>query len=87
MSEKSVKISFQDTFDVKDVRKKTNLGMDSFASLIGVSRRTVESWEQGVRTPSGSARNLLIIVWKQPELAKKAILSTIEINSYRATNI
>lgn len=34
---------------VKDLRRMTDLTQSDFASYIGVSKRTVESWEQGRR--------------------------------------
>ena len=79
MRRKTFRITIKDRFDVREVRERTELGRDSFASLIGVSRRAVESWEQGTRIPSGSARNLLIMTWKHPELVKQTLLDTIEI--------
>lgn len=44
--------------EVAAVREQTGLSQTRFARLIGVSKRTVENWEQGRRTPSGPARAL-----------------------------
>ena len=38
-----------------------------FASLLGVSVRTLQDWEQGRRTPSGAAMTLLRIAARSPE--------------------
>jgi putative transcriptional regulator len=58
---------------VAAVREQTGLSQTRFARLIGVSKRTVENWEQGRRTPSGPARALLKIVAKDPEGAIRAL--------------
>lgn len=60
---------------VAAVREKTGLSQTRFARLIGVSKRTVENWEQGRRTPSGPARALLKIVAQDPEAAVRALHS------------
>ena len=45
--------------EIKQIRKKTGLNAEKFGALIGVGKKTVESWEQGVRNPSGPARKIL----------------------------
>lgn len=39
---------------LKEIRKKTGLNMKKFGLTLGVSERTVESWEQGRRKPNKS---------------------------------
>ena len=51
---------------VEEIRQKTGLSQSKFASLLGVSVRTLQDWEQGRRTPSGAARTLLLIAHKNP---------------------
>lgn len=58
---------------VKAIRTKTGLSQSRFASLLGVSKRTLENWEQGRRHPTGPARALLKIVEADPEYALKAL--------------
>lgn len=48
------------------IREKTGLSQSRFASLLGVSVRTLQDWEQGRRAPSGAARTLLLVVAKNP---------------------
>lgn len=60
---------------VADVRQQTGLSQARFARLIGVSKRTLENWEQGRRSPTGPARALLKIVAKDPEGAVRALHS------------
>jgi len=59
--------------DVKAIREKTSLSQRSFAALIGVSKRTLENWEQGRRQPTGPAKALLRILDRDPEYAIKAL--------------
>jgi len=51
---------------VAEIREKTGLSQSRFATLLGVSVRTLQDWEQGRRTPSGAARTLLLIAHKNP---------------------
>ena len=53
---------------VQSIRKKTGLSQARFASLLGVSVRTLQDWEQGRRAPSGAARTLLLIAHKNPSV-------------------
>ncbi|MET0069839.1 MAG: NadS family protein [Candidatus Thiodiazotropha sp.] len=59
--------------EVKAIREKTGLSQSRFAMLIGVSRRTVENWEQGRRHPTGPAKALLKILDADPESAVRAL--------------
>ena len=61
--------------EVKLVREKTGLSQNRFALLIGVSKRTIENWEQGRRHPTGPARALLKILESNPEMAIQALHS------------
>lgn len=60
------------TVDVLRVRQKLNLSRQQFATLLGVSERTVEGWEQGRRQPAGPARMLLRVAARHPH----AVLDT-----------
>lgn len=59
--------------EVKAIRTKTGLSQSRFASLLSVSKRTLENWEQGRRHPTGPARALLKIVEADPEHVLKAL--------------
>ncbi len=53
--------------DVKAIRERYGMSQDSFAAMLGISRRTLEGWEQGRRQPTGPARRLLQIADRFPE--------------------
>ena len=50
------------------VRLKSGLSQAQFATALGVSKRTLEQWEQGRREPSGAAQTLLKIAERHPEV-------------------
>jgi len=45
--------------DIKALREKAGVSQREFAAMLGVSNRTLQEWEQGRRTPTGPAMNLL----------------------------
>ena len=66
------KFEFPDP-EVKAIREKVGLSQARFAMLIGVSKRTLENWEQGRRHPTGPAKALLRILDADPKHAVEAL--------------
>ena len=54
--------------DVAGIREKVGLSQSRFATLLGVSVRTLQDWEQGRRAPSGAARTLLLVADRNPRV-------------------
>lgn len=52
--------------DVAEIRERVGLSQSRFATLLGVSVRTLQDWEQGRRAPSGAARTLLLVADRNP---------------------
>jgi len=52
-------------------RLKSGLTQAQFAALLGVSRRTLEQWEQGRRVPSGAAKTLIRVAVLHPEVLRE----------------
>ncbi len=61
--------------EVRMIREKIGLSQAHFAMLIGVSKRTLENWEQGRRHPTGPAKALLRILDVDPKHAVQALHS------------
>ena len=51
-------------------RLQSGLTQAQFASLLGVSKRTLEQWEQGRREPSGAAKTLIRVAELYPEVLR-----------------
>ena len=64
------KLSLPDV-NVVEERKKLNMTQNSFAKILGVSKRTVESWQTGKSTPSPTARNLIYLISQDHSLIDK----------------
>jgi putative transcriptional regulator len=49
------------------LRDQSRMSQAVFARMLNVSSKTVQSWEQGVRTPSHASRRLIQIFSEHPE--------------------
>ncbi len=54
--------------NVAEIRQRVGLSQSRFATLLGVSVRTLQDWEQGRRAPSGAARTLLLVAHRNPRV-------------------
>ena len=54
---------------VRRLRSRLNLSQPLFSSLLNVSPKTVQSWEQGTRVPSHAAARLLQLIEDPDALA------------------
>ena len=61
-----------DEVDVKAIRNKLGFTQKEF-SIFGFSTSAVRHWEQGLRTPEGSARVLLKVIEKHPDIVLESI--------------
>ena len=68
-------VHLPDTIDVKAIREKISLSQSEFATLFGLSKRTLEHWEHGRRVPSGPARAFLTVIAREPEAVRRALLA------------
>lgn len=75
LESKRVEVSFPDTdVDknfVKNFRKEHKLTQVALANILGVTKKTVEKWEQGVNHIGGSSAVLLKLLEANPELIKQ----------------
>ncbi len=59
--------------EVARARQRTGLSQTEFAEALQISKRTLQEWEQGRRSPSGAAKALIRIANKHPEVVREAL--------------
>ena len=57
----------------KAIRERLGLSQSRFASIIGVSVRTLQNWELGRREPEGPPKALLRVVDREPQAVLHAL--------------
>lgn len=60
----------------KVIRERMKLGISAFASLLGVSVKTLRNWEEGKRKPSGASKSLLVVAARHPEVLLEILQET-----------
>jgi putative transcriptional regulator len=55
------------------IRDQSRMSQAVFARLLNVSTKTVQSWEQGLRTPSHASRRLIQIYSQHPETVCQSV--------------
>ena len=56
---------------VKQLRESIGISQEKFALMLGVSKRTVENWEQGRAKPNAQAALLIRLVARYPETMER----------------
>lgn len=59
--------------EVVEARHSTGMSQSEFAAALSISKRTLQEWEQGRRSPSGAAQALIRIARKHPEVVREAL--------------
>jgi putative transcriptional regulator len=59
--------------EVVEARQRTGMSRAEFASALHISKRTLQEWEQGRRSPSDAAQALVRIATRHPDVLKKAL--------------
>ncbi|QJD31465.1 helix-turn-helix domain-containing protein [Methylococcus geothermalis] len=59
--------------EVAQARQNTGLSQAQFARALCISKRTLQEWEQGRRSPSGAAQALIRIARRHPEVVREAL--------------
>lgn len=68
-------VSTPKIIDPARIRKKIGMSQQQFAFHFGVSRRTVQEWEQGRAVPSGPARAFLTVIDREPDAVRRALVA------------
>ena len=59
--------------EVVQARQSTGMSQAEFASALRISKRTLQEWEQGRRSPSGAAQALVRIASRHPDILREAL--------------
>lgn len=59
--------------EVAQARQVSGLSQTEFADALGISKRTLQEWEQGRRSPSGAAQALIRIAKRHPEVVREVL--------------
>jgi len=62
-----------DAIDIRKLRESVDVSQSQFARMIGVSKGTLQNWEQGRRRPRGPAQALLRVFEKDPKAVVRAL--------------
>jgi putative transcriptional regulator len=69
----SARVTQVELNDVVQARQSTGLSQAQFAEALHISKRTLQEWEQGRRSPSGAAQALIQIAKRHPEVVREAL--------------
>ncbi|MCO4054020.1 MAG: helix-turn-helix domain-containing protein [Bosea sp.] len=61
------------SIDVRRVRDKLGMTQRQFAARFGLKLDTLRNWEQDKRCPDATARVLLTLIDRDPEMVKRAL--------------
>ena len=67
-------VHIPDQIDAARIRRKIKMSQSQFAAYFGVNVRTVQEWEQGRVVPSGAARAFLIVIDREPDAVRRALV-------------
>ena len=70
--------------DVIRIRQRLNMSQCLFAATLNVSTKTVQGWEQGLRTPSNASLRLLQIARNQPKAVLSVVAGTVSDKTHGA---
>ena len=59
--------------NVKKIREMLHLSQEEFSATFGISKRTLQQWEQHRSEPSVLARNFLRVIERNPKAVQQAL--------------
>ena len=59
--------------DVQAIRRRVKMSQAQFSRAYGISKRSLQEWEQGGRQPDSAARAYLTVIAREPNLVRKAL--------------
>jgi putative transcriptional regulator len=73
-ADRATRVTEVEPNEVVQARQGTGLSQAQFAEALSISKRTLQEWEQGRRSPSGAAQALIRIARKHPEVVREALV-------------
>lgn len=70
---KAARVTKIEPNEVVQARHSTGLSQADFAQALSISKRTLQEWEQGRRSPSGAAQSLIRIAIRHPEVVREIV--------------
>jgi putative transcriptional regulator len=70
---KAARVTRVELNEVVEARQRTGLSQSEFADALSISKRTLQEWEQGRRSPSGAAQALIRIAKRHPEVVREVL--------------
>lgn len=72
-AKRAARVSRVEINEVVQARQNAGMSQAEFAEALHISKRTVQEWEQGRRSPSGAAQALIRIANRHPEVVREAL--------------
>jgi putative transcriptional regulator len=69
------RVHIPEEIDVKSIRESLNMSQAEFAEHFGFSVRTLQEWEQNRSVPRGVAKNFLILLQREPDMVRNALIA------------
>jgi putative transcriptional regulator len=66
-------VDVPDFVDVRAIRERSGLTQAEFARQYGISRRSLQEWEQRRRQPEGAVRAYLLVIDRDPRAVRRAL--------------
>lgn len=71
----NAKLTKFNDIDIKALRNKLNLSQQEFAEKFYINLRTLQNWEQKIKSPTGASLVLLKVIEKNPVAVEQALHS------------
>jgi putative transcriptional regulator len=72
---KAYRVHIPEEIDVKKIREDMGMSQSEFADYFGFSVRTLQEWEQWRSFPRGVAKSFLILLQREPDMVRKALIT------------
>jgi putative transcriptional regulator len=69
------RVHIPEEINIKRIRQQFRMSQVRFATHFGFSVRTLQEWEQGRSVPRGVARHFLMVLQKEPDAVRRALMA------------